>query len=113
MLTKRHATRMFGVGVLVLLSEMVVFSAIPYAAHTFAPDAFPSAQSDFWLCLVIPDLICVSIGIVMLIGGVIGLLLLRRGTPCGQCQTCGYDLTGLSENRCPECGSPFVRMVER
>ncbi|MBN1510852.1 MAG: hypothetical protein JXB13_02465 [Phycisphaerae bacterium] len=25
----------------------------------------------------------------------------------GTCAECGYDLTGLSENRCPECATPF------
>ena len=25
----------------------------------------------------------------------------------GHCQRCGYDLTGLTEPRCPECGQPF------
>lgn len=25
----------------------------------------------------------------------------------GHCQKCGYDLTGLPEPRCPECGEPF------
>jgi hypothetical protein len=24
-----------------------------------------------------------------------------------ECQTCGYQLTGLWEPRCPECGTPF------
>ena len=27
----------------------------------------------------------------------------------GLCVTCGYDLTGLPENRCPECGTEFER----
>lgn len=26
----------------------------------------------------------------------------------GLCQTCGYDLTGLTSPRCPECGTGFV-----
>ncbi len=30
----------------------------------------------------------------------------------GQCAKCGYDLTGLTEQRCPECGQPFLRQVE-
>lgn len=25
----------------------------------------------------------------------------------GKCRSCGYDLRGLSESRCPECGTPF------
>src|SRR5262249_53578038 len=25
----------------------------------------------------------------------------------GGCRVCGYDLDGLSSNRCPECGTPF------
>jgi hypothetical protein len=27
----------------------------------------------------------------------------------GHCKNCGYDLRGLPEPRCPECGSPFER----
>ena len=33
--------------------------------------------------------------------------LIARGIPV--CLRCGYNLTGLSEPRCPECGEPFVR----
>lgn len=31
----------------------------------------------------------------------------RRRRPKGCCRSCGYDLRGLSEYRCPECGTPF------
>ena len=27
--------------------------------------------------------------------------------PRGHCRRCGYNLTGLTEARCPECGQPF------
>ena len=27
--------------------------------------------------------------------------------PVGHCQGCGYNLTALTEPRCPECGKPF------
>jgi|GEM_PF-2493518 len=30
--------------------------------------------------------------------------LLKRRRKAGQCEQCGYDLTGLTESRCPECG---------
>jgi len=30
-----------------------------------------------------------------------------RRWPAGYCATCGYDLRGLPERRCPECGKPF------
>ncbi len=48
----------------------------------------------------------------LLIGaGVLGWLAYRAnqklGRARGQCRECGYDLRGLTEHRCPECGKPF------
>ena len=33
--------------------------------------------------------------------------------PPGHCTTCGYNLRGLPEPRCPECGTPFDRTESR
>ena len=42
-------------------------------------------------------------------GPAIMLLFLQawRSRLSSKCQTCGYDLRGLPEPRCPECGRPF------
>jgi hypothetical protein len=37
----------------------------------------------------------------------------RSEYPEGVCQHCGYDLRGLIEPRCPECGTGFTREVAR
>ena len=37
----------------------------------------------------------------------VGLIWYRgRRIPPGRCQNCGYDLTGNTSGRCPECGEP-------
>ncbi len=37
-----------------------------------------------------------------------GPLRRRRRKKRGHCLTCGYNLTGLTEPRCPECGTAFT-----
>ena len=32
--------------------------------------------------------------------------------PRGHCRRCGYNLTGLTEARCPECGAGFESVRE-
>lgn len=55
------------------------------------------------------DSLVSGILIVALLGIVISLFLLPqpKAPPPGSCQTCGYDLQGLTINRCPECGAVF------
>jgi len=38
---------------------------------------------------------------------------IERARRQGVCHNCGYDLRGLAENRCPECGTPFEPGGER
>jgi len=60
-------------------------------------------------------------GILAIILWLIGTVLIWRETPAERakrlaaspasavsCPTCGYNLTGLTETRCPECGSKFT-----
>lgn len=37
----------------------------------------------------------------------------REGTrrKHAQCESCGYRLYGLSQQRCPECGTPFSKRI--
>lgn len=45
-----------------------------------------------------------------------GIVFLRRRywpfVPPGHCAKCGYDLRGLPEPRCPECGRPFEKETQ-
>ena len=45
----------------------------------------------------------------LVVGAVADLLLdrVRQFANPGECPTCGYDLRGLPDQRCPECGTPF------
>jgi len=47
-------------------------------------------------------------GIPVCILGVVLMITLPRKTRPGYCRKCGYDLRGLSQPRCPECGKTFV-----
>ncbi|MCG8406627.1 MAG: hypothetical protein MI923_15640 [Phycisphaerales bacterium] len=47
------------------------------------------------------------------IPGILAILLTwnypkKISKPANACYFCGYDLTGLVENRCPECGRYFI-----
>ncbi len=58
------------------------------------------------------DDICVNAAFVgQLVGATIGLWFAVRVIPLpaqpGYCEHCRYNLTGLSEPRCPECGTSF------
>lgn len=49
-------------------------------------------------------------GIGGILGGLIGIAVMRAGANRalqGRCSHCGYDLRGLLERRCPECGKSF------
>ncbi len=49
---------------------------------------------------------CVSVPIYYFIA-----YLVRRRDDTPRCTKCGYNLTGLTEDRCPECGESFSETV--
>jgi hypothetical protein len=59
-------------------------------------ETMTTVEAPLWACLL------------LLLPAAIWLwwLDLRRPKP-GRCAACGYDLRGLQNARCPECGRPF------
>ena len=47
------------------------------------------------------------VGLVGTAGLAVYLLWADRPFPPGHCKSCGYNLRGLTENRCPECFTEF------
>jgi len=60
--------------------------------------------------LWIPFTTSVALG---LPGGYLWLRSRRRHNEGETCKACGYDLRGLQDKRCPECGTPFDARDER
>lgn len=55
-----------------------------------------------------------NVGVALLVSGIMPLVYFfcldepRLIEQCGSyCKECGYDLQGLAEHRCPECGTGF------
>lgn len=71
---------------------------------------FSVHRSGFWLTLLFPVAF-----VFILIASLFVFILsaLRRVARCrkGFCYECSYDLTGLTEQRCPECGMPFKKTL--
>lgn len=78
---------------------------------TFGPFVFQPALTlggdSIWLAEIAPALAC------LMIGGPMVLVAWSRPVTVrvpGTCVICGYDLRGLPQARCPECGTPFDRI---
>lgn len=67
----------------------------------------PSASAAYGT-LGIPLWTIVSAGAALFVLGIAGPSRAQHG-----CPRCGYDVRGLTESRCPECGSQFDRSARR
>jgi protein-S-isoprenylcysteine O-methyltransferase Ste14 len=71
----------------------------------FAP--FHPDGADYWLWLTLPFLIIGITGVLLVILGYLLAMPLWRTQEHPRCQKCGYSLHGMTEPRCPECGTRF------
>ena len=77
-----------------------------YAIAFMDRSEFPSlTQWNSWIWVV--DLRVVPLYSVFLVVAIATLLVWRFAPKCppGHCKKCGYDLTGNTSGRCPECGT--------
>ena len=75
--------------VLLGLTIPSVFAAVRWDLHD---DTFPELARIFWFAPLFG----------LLVAAVVSKVLNRK--PIGYCTQCGYDLHGLTSDRCPECG---------
>jgi drug/metabolite transporter (DMT)-like permease len=69
----------------------------------FVPNQSSHADLDSMLIAII-GLACIFVGLLM---GATSCNLMKRHVRRDYCAKCNYNLAGLSEPRCPECGTRF------
>lgn len=84
-------------------------------AISFALAWWPESGLNFPLKYIsIPLLIIFATSVAFgLPGGYVWLRHRRQHQIAETCEACGYDLRGLQDKRCPECGTPFGTEGER
>ncbi len=101
----RHSLRIRVVSRIVLVTSVVVAVAWPSPVRAFGNQAFEK--------MLIGLASCLGLTVVSLMWYPLISWLVRQHVewPTGEniCDRCGYDLRGLTDRRCPECGTPFMK----
>jgi hypothetical protein len=104
----------------ILVSLVLVGWAIPFSVAAYfrfrLANFMPKNDFDNWAAIgfELYIVIWLAIGVVWLLCSVIAFIGGLRWNPRrdrGKCRKCGYDLRGLPEARCPECGAKFDKNV--
>ena len=77
--------------------------SLSYTAWSMTPPRYTKrVRFPVWYVPILLAALPLGVGVPLLI-------IRRRGgpPPHGRCRKCGYNLTGLNENRCPECATEF------
>jgi len=96
-----------------LLAIVVGTSVSSFCFHLMVYIQLGYLDKFFLLIVIIVGM--VSLAINAAIGIPFSLVRRRRQLRPGFCRKCGYNLHGLTENRCPECGTPCapIRMARK
>jgi hypothetical protein len=116
-------------GALLILSAIQMQKEIEWAENAYRQNASPSGVGLGLMWSGAAYLLIGSLGTLMCLGAGLASLLLSlgreplrreplrreplRNTPAPHCAKCGYSLHGLSELRCPECGTSAISSNKR
>ncbi|NLE58004.1 MAG: hypothetical protein GX616_06565 [Planctomycetes bacterium] len=101
-------------GALLILSAILVQRAIEWGDKMCAQNVGPQGYGMAELWMIAGGLLIGLLGTLVCLGAGTASLLLScqqrplRDTPGPHCSKCGYSLHGLSDLRCPECGTSAI-----
>ncbi len=100
----RLLVRFLGVGFLAFGCQGLLYAAFSVLWNWYKPSSF--RPDSWWTWTVVPPMAHVLIGIYLFFGG---RWIVNLAIPSNRpyCPNCAYELTGISNGRCPECGTPF------
>jgi hypothetical protein len=94
-------------GALVIKSDIVTYEGWVWTAFSFVP-----GDGIVVWPIILKEIVIIPLWILVVPVAIASVFLRQvgRSYPKGFCQSCGYNLTGRSSARCPECGDAVNRL---